>query len=116
MHKPLITPEEIRTTAEMARLLQPEAGIPALQSQLSDILAYADKLKEVDVTGVLPTTHAVPMSCPLRADVTTPHDPIESALRNAPAKEGTFFAVPAVFAGAPSTTAVSDDYFADGEG
>lgn len=106
----LISADEIRVTAEMARLTLPEQEIPKLADELSAILGYAQSLQAVDVTGVPPMTHAVPSQCPLRGDVVVAHDPVESAMRNAPAKEASYFAVPAVFGGG-----ASDDSF-DSEG
>lgn len=93
---------EIRTTAELARLLldEDDAAIERCRRELSAILDYAAQLAEVDVSGVPPTTHAVTLACPLRADVVGEHDALAEALRNAPAKEAAFFAVPAIFAGA----------------
>jgi aspartyl-tRNA(Asn)/glutamyl-tRNA(Gln) amidotransferase subunit C len=96
---PRISPDEIRVTAEMARLLLSESDIPKLSDELSAILAYANSLAEVDVTNVPPMTHAVPDHCPLRGDVVEPHIAREAALRNAPQRESAYFAVPAVFAG-----------------
>lgn len=92
--------DEIRTTAEMARLSVGPAELGQLAVELSSILGYVEQLQEVDVSGVAPTTHAVPMNCPLRGDVPQPHDPTETALRNAPARESAFFSVPAIFAAA----------------
>ncbi len=106
----LISADEIRVTAEMARLLLPEQDIPKLADELSAILRYAQSLAAVDVTGVPPTTHAVPTHCPLRGDVVEAHDPTAAAMRNAPASEASYFAVPAVFGGG-----ASDDSF-DAEG
>ena len=60
--------------------------------------------------GVPPMTHAVPTQCPLRGDVAEAQVSTESAMRNAPASEASFFAVPAVFGGG-----AADDSF-DGEG
>lgn len=88
--------KEVRATAEMARLRLDEAELPRLAAELSSILALAEKLAAVNVEGIEPTTHAVPLSCPLREDVVGSHDPVESALRNAPATEATFFTVPAM--------------------
>jgi aspartyl-tRNA(Asn)/glutamyl-tRNA(Gln) amidotransferase subunit C len=102
-----LSAEEIRTTAEMARLALDEAELAQRAGELSGILAYAELLKEVDVESVPPTKHAVPMSCPLRGDLVGPHDPIEAVLRNAPAREATFFSVPAVFSGAGAAGAAS---------
>ncbi len=88
--------EEVRTTALMARLRLQEAELPAMAVELERSLELAASLGEVDVRGVEPTTHAVPLSCPLREDVVGPHDAIEDALRNAPATEARFFTVPAI--------------------
>lgn len=93
----LLSPEEILATAEMARLALDPTERARLAGELSQILGYAELLQEVDVKGVPPTTHAVPLGCPLRGDVTGPHDSTEAALRNAPARESAFFAVPAIF-------------------
>ena len=100
--------DEIRTTAEMARLSIGPAELGQLAIELSSILGYVEQLQEVDVSGVAPTTHAVPMSCPLRGDVPQPHDPTETALRNAPARESAFFSVPAIFAGPAAGSGSTD--------
>jgi aspartyl-tRNA(Asn)/glutamyl-tRNA(Gln) amidotransferase subunit C len=95
-----LSAQEIRTTAELARLHLTDAEIEPLRTELSALLAYAAQLAEVDVAGVPPMTHAVERSCPLRADVVGPSEPTAAALANAPATAGAFFVVPAVFASA----------------
>lgn len=97
----VLSAPEIRTTAELARLLICDADIEQISRELSAILDYAGQLSEVDVKGVPPTTHAVAMTCPLRADVVGEHDSLAEALRNAPAKEAAFFSVPTIFPAAP---------------
>jgi aspartyl-tRNA(Asn)/glutamyl-tRNA(Gln) amidotransferase subunit C len=92
-------PEEVRVTAEMARLRLSDEEIPRIAVELSRILDLAATLRDVDVTGVTPMTHAVPLSCPLRDDVVGPHDDIATALRNAPATAGDLFTVPAILTG-----------------
>lgn len=101
----IVTAEQVRATAELARLFVSDAELDQLSGELSAILGYAAQLAELDVTGVPPTTHPVPLPCPLRADVVGPHDSRADALRNAPAVQGAFFAVPAVFASAASAAA-----------
>lgn len=91
-----IEPGEVRTTAEMARLRPSEAELFSLSVELSRILDFAAQLAEVDIEGVEPTTHAVPLACPLRADVVEEHVAAETALRNAPATAADFFTVPAI--------------------
>lgn len=93
-----VTAQQIRDTAELARLLVSDAELERLRGELAAILDYAAQLAEVDVTGVPPTTHPIELTCPLRADVVGQHDSLAEALDNAPASEGPFFVVPAVFA------------------
>lgn len=108
-----VTAQEIRATADLARLLVSDADLDRLRGELSAILDYAAQLAEVDVTGVPPMTHPVELTCPLRADVVGQHDSLAEALSNAPASEGAFFVVPAVFAGAAvvpvAVSAAADD-------
>jgi len=91
-----VSADEVRTTAELARLhLRPEE-VPEMAAELSAILAFAARLGEVDVTGVEPTTHAVRLFCPLREDTVGPHISLEAALASAPAAEPPYFTVPAM--------------------
>jgi aspartyl-tRNA(Asn)/glutamyl-tRNA(Gln) amidotransferase subunit C len=98
---PRVSPDQVRTTAEMARLhIRSDAELATMTQELSRILDLAADLAEVDVDGVPPTTHAVPLFCPLRDDVVGTHLDVESTLRNAPATEATFFTVPTIISGA----------------
>ena len=55
-----------------------------------------EKLREVDVSGVEATAHAVPMVNVTRADEVRPSLSHEEALRNAPRKSGGLFIVPKI--------------------
>lgn len=105
-----VTAQQLRATAELARLLFSDSDdeLEQLRGELSAILDHAAQLAEVDVTGVPPMTHVVELACPLRADVVGQHDSLAAALGNAPASEGAFFVVPAVFAGPAVATAAAD--------
>jgi aspartyl-tRNA(Asn)/glutamyl-tRNA(Gln) amidotransferase subunit C len=50
----------------------------------------------VDVTGVEPMAHPLPLKNVLREDKVTEALPVELVLANAPARDGAFFAVPKV--------------------
>jgi aspartyl-tRNA(Asn)/glutamyl-tRNA(Gln) amidotransferase subunit C len=92
-----IAPDEVRTTAELARLyLEPEE-VARTAGELSRILEYAAKLRQVDVEGVEPTVHAVPQDSPLREDTVCPQDDLAAALGNAPLSQDRYFVVPAIF-------------------
>jgi aspartyl-tRNA(Asn)/glutamyl-tRNA(Gln) amidotransferase subunit C len=90
--------DEVRRIAVLARLkLSPEEE-QVFRGQLSAILEYVEQLKELDVSGVEPMTHALAAGDlpPLRDDVVRPSLPPEDALANAPAREGTCFKVPRI--------------------
>ena len=60
------------------------------------MLAYIDKLKEADVSGVEPTAHAFDVSNVWAADLPRPGLSVEDALRNAPAARDSMIVVPKV--------------------
>jgi len=65
-----------------------------MQAELSAILTYIEQIQELDLEGVPPTTHAIPMENVVREDEPTPSIPSELALREAPEVHGGGFAVP----------------------
>lgn len=83
-------------TAKLARLDLSEAEIATFQGQLEKILAYVDKLTELDVDGIEPTAHASPVFDVMREDVSRPGFGVENALKNAPRPVGDQFGVPKV--------------------
>ena len=91
-----IRPEDVRETAELARLALDEAELERVAAELDGILGYMDRLAAVDVSGIEPTTHAVPLDCPLRADEPGSQLSIEEALADAPRREGNLFEVPRI--------------------
>jgi aspartyl-tRNA(Asn)/glutamyl-tRNA(Gln) amidotransferase subunit C len=91
--------EDVRNVARLARLSMDEAKLARLTPQLESILEYVAKIAEVDVTGVPPMAHALPLSNVLREDVVEPSLPIEKVLQNAPQTDGRFFKVPKVIGG-----------------
>jgi len=57
------------------------------------------KIGEVDVTGVEPMAHALPIHNVFRQDVVEPSLPLEKVLQNAPETDGPFFKVPKIIGG-----------------
>ena len=87
---------DVKYVAHLARLsLTPEEQ-EKLSTQLSSILGYVEKLKEVDVSGVEPTAHAFPLINVTRPDEVRPSMDHEEALRNAPAQANGLFIVPKI--------------------
>ncbi len=87
---------DVKYVAHLARLsLTPEEE-QKIGAQLSSVLGYIEKLKEVDVTGVEPTAHAFPLVNVTRPDEVRPSLSHEDALRNAPAHTNGLFIVPKI--------------------
>jgi len=82
--------------AHLARLHLTPAEQKQFEEQLSQIISYVEKLKELDVSHVEPTAHATPMVNVMRPDIVVPSFPHEEALRNAPAKANGLFIVPKI--------------------
>jgi aspartyl-tRNA(Asn)/glutamyl-tRNA(Gln) amidotransferase subunit C len=91
-----ITPEQVRHVANLARLSIEPAVVEKLAHQLATILAYMEKLNQVDTTGVQPTSHALELTNAFRRDEV--HDSLtpDQALSNAPVREDGSFIVPKV--------------------
>jgi len=86
----------VRDIAHLARIAVSEDEIEHLQGELNAILAFVEQLNEVDVANVEPMTSVTPMTMKKRADVVTDGGDADAILKNAPAREGDYFAVPKV--------------------
>lgn len=91
-----LTIEEVETIAELAKLTLTDEEKIMFQEQLSSILEYAEKLQEVDTTGIPPTASALPLKNVMRPDVVALSLDNETALYNAPDAENGSFKVKAV--------------------
>ena len=94
-----ITAEEVRQTALLARLELDDGEVTRLTRELDAILGYMESLAKLDVSGVEPTTHAVPVELTLRDDVLErlePHLPLSEALADAPRRHDGYFEVPKI--------------------
>lgn len=99
MPEPKISLDQVRHVAKLSRLALSEDQLRKFTSQLESILEYVAKINEVDVTGVEPMAHAVPLHNVLRDDVAQPALPLEEVLKNAPDTDGPFFKVPKIIGG-----------------
>ncbi|NCO80265.1 Asp-tRNA(Asn)/Glu-tRNA(Gln) amidotransferase subunit GatC [bacterium] len=64
----MISEEEVQHIAKLARLGLTEKELGRFQKELSAILNYIEKLKEVDISGVEPTSHSIEMENVMRED------------------------------------------------
>ena len=87
---------DVKYVAHLARLALTPEEEKQLGAQLGNILGYIEKLRELDVSHVEPTAHAVPMVNVTRADEIRPSLSHADALRNAPRQANGLFVVPKV--------------------
>lgn len=87
---------DIKYIAHLARIALAPGEEKKLAAQLGHILGYIEKLKELNVAGVEPTAHAVPLVNVTRADKIRPSLLHEDALRNAPRQANGLFIVPKI--------------------
>ncbi|MEM6749713.1 MAG: Asp-tRNA(Asn)/Glu-tRNA(Gln) amidotransferase subunit GatC [Planctomycetota bacterium] len=93
---PRITEDQVRHVAKLARLHPTDAQVGHFAHQLDAILDYVAKLSGVDVEGVEPMPHAIDTVNVWREDEPAPGLSPETALGNAPQRDGEFFATPKV--------------------
>jgi len=64
----MITKQEVQHIAKLARLGLREKEIEKMKGELSKILDYIEKLKEVDISKIKPTFHSVEIKNVMRED------------------------------------------------
>lgn len=92
----VLTIEDVRKVAELARLELSDEEIEAYRQRLSDVLAYVEQLNELDLQDVEPTAHAVAQINVWREDEARPSLPLEEVLFNAPAHSDDQFQIQSV--------------------
>lgn len=88
--------DAVRRIAELARIAVPEAELDRLAGEVSEILAWAGQLAELDVEGVEPLISPNPMRLRLRPDEVTDGNRRDDVLMNAPNARDGFYTVPKV--------------------
>lgn len=91
--------EQLRQVARLARLDIPPEQLHRFAGQLTTILGYVERIGQVDVGGVEPMAHPLPLQNVLREDVAGEALPLDQVLQNAPETDGPFFKVPKVIGG-----------------
>ena len=90
----MIDREQVLHVARLARLRLTEEEIEGMTGELSSVLDHIEKIGELDLDGVEPTSHVVELENVLRADEPRPSLPREVALAEAPDSDGVGFRVP----------------------
>jgi aspartyl-tRNA(Asn)/glutamyl-tRNA(Gln) amidotransferase subunit C len=86
--------DQVLHVARLARLELSDAEVERMASELSHVLDHIEKIGELDLDGVPPTSHVVEISNPLRADVPVPSFPRDVILAAAPEPLEGGFGVP----------------------
>ncbi len=94
--KAKIDREQVRYIAHLSRLKLTREEEEKFTRQLREILAYVDKLKELDTSNVPPTSHVFPLNNIFREDKRESSLSLEEALANAPRHKYGHFQVPRV--------------------
>ncbi len=91
-----ISRQQIEHVASLARLELSADEAEAMTRDLGRILEYVETLEGLDTDGIEPTSHAIPLDTPVRADEPAPPMDPDAALSNAPDRDGDAFVVPKV--------------------
>lgn len=95
--KQKLSSDDVKHVADLARLDIKNEDIITFQEQLSDILDFVAKLREVDTSDVLPTSQVTGLENVFREDKIKDSLSQEAVLANASKKYKGFFVVKAIF-------------------
>ena len=90
----MIDREQVLHVARLARLRLSEEEVETMAGELSGILEHVDRIAQLDLEGVEPTSHVVELENVLRPDEPRPSLPREQALEAAPEPADGAFRVP----------------------
>jgi aspartyl-tRNA(Asn)/glutamyl-tRNA(Gln) amidotransferase subunit C len=92
----MLSPEEVRRIARLARIELADHEIEHLRAELNGILALVDEMQAVDTSGIEPMAHPQDARQRLREDVVTDRDQRALYQSVAPATEDGLYLVPKV--------------------
>ncbi len=90
----MIDREQVLHVARLARLELSEDEVGRMSDELTGILGHIEKIGELDLEGVPPTSHVVEVTNAVREDEPRPSLPREEILAAAPAVRDDGFEVP----------------------
>jgi aspartyl-tRNA(Asn)/glutamyl-tRNA(Gln) amidotransferase subunit C len=90
----MLAREQVEHVARLARLELSDREIERMAGELSKVLDHIEKIRELDLEGVAPTSHVVDVVNALRPDVPVPSLPSAVALGAAPEPVAGGFGVP----------------------
>jgi aspartyl-tRNA(Asn)/glutamyl-tRNA(Gln) amidotransferase subunit C len=90
----MIDREQVLHVARLARLRLSDDEVETMSSELSGILEHVERISELDLDGVEPTSHVIALENVLRPDEPRPSWTQEEMLERAPDPAGESFRVP----------------------
>jgi aspartyl-tRNA(Asn)/glutamyl-tRNA(Gln) amidotransferase subunit C len=90
----MISRDQVLHVARLARLRLEEDGIDRMSRELSSVLDHIEKISELDLDGVPPTSHVIDVENVLRPDEPRPSWSVERVLEQAPDPADGGFRVP----------------------
>jgi aspartyl-tRNA(Asn)/glutamyl-tRNA(Gln) amidotransferase subunit C len=91
-----ISKEDFKKISRLARIEIPEESREATAKQVGSIIAWVEKLNEVNVDGVEPLTNVCEMNLRLNKDEINDGDIAQDVLKNSKDAKYGYFAVPKV--------------------
>jgi len=91
-----VTDALVDNLANLSRLSFTETEKTEIKGDLQRMIAFVEKLQEVDTTGTAPLLHMTDAINVYREDAVKGSIAREEAMKNAPETDGTFFKVPKV--------------------
>ncbi len=80
----MIDRAQVLHVAKLARLALSEQEVEQMSRELSAVLDHIEKISELELEGVAPTSHVIDVENALREDEPRPSMPVEKALESAP--------------------------------
>jgi aspartyl-tRNA(Asn)/glutamyl-tRNA(Gln) amidotransferase subunit C len=90
----VIDRDQVLHVARLARLRLSEEEVERMATELSGILDHVDRISQLDLDGVEPTAHVLPLENVLRPDEPRPSWPRERVVEQAPDPVDGAFRVP----------------------
>lgn len=94
-----VSRDDVLYVARLARLRVEEQELGRYAEQLSTILGHIDKISQVDLSEVEPTSHVQRLANVFREDESRPSFSQDEALANGPEVDEGAFRVPQIMAG-----------------
>jgi aspartyl-tRNA(Asn)/glutamyl-tRNA(Gln) amidotransferase subunit C len=92
----MVTREDVAYVARLSRIDLDQHDLDAFVPHMQEILAYVEKLNELDTANIEPMPHVLPMSNVIAEDSPAASIPCDDALQSAPETSDGFFRVPPI--------------------